>query len=241
MTVRRARWARGTVRARLIMTTPIDTVSRIALNYDWIIAPAVGIALLLAARRWLGRWPDLWQFRRAVLPVLDRLADSDYDDELDAVDDRLADAGVDVDLEAAADALPEKTGLPLNARTFVGTVDAPPAEIREEFREMERWWPCWLASIQYDVGDGERVYEVGSYAFRSEGLLDPRQVHVRLTPRVGGKQTALWAHEEYSPWRRPVAHYRGEAWSAERGVRHVASLFASDERFEASDQPVNIV
>jgi len=83
----------------------------------------------------------------------------------DVVDDH-----VGVDLEAAADQLPEKTGMPLQAQEFVGTIDAAPAEVREEFRSMDRVWPNTLASIQYEVVDGSRVWEVGSYAYRPEGL-----------------------------------------------------------------------
>ncbi|ELZ35385.1 hypothetical protein [Halorubrum tebenquichense] len=214
----------------------IDTASRIALSYPWLIAPALALLALLVSHCLWGGWPDLWRSRRVVLPVVDRLADGDYDDQVDVVDEHV---GVDVDALVAE--LPEKTGLPLSTQTFVGTIDAPPAQVRAEFRSMERWWPCWLASIQYEIRDGERVYEVGSYAFRSGGLLDPRQVHIRLTPREGGEKTAFWSHEEFSPWRRPVAHYRGETWSAARGVRHMASAFASDDRFEPSNRAVDLV
>jgi len=219
------------------MTTLPDTLRRIATDplatadlWGPIVAPLVALLALLAARQYLGRWPDLWRVRRAVLPMVDRLADGDLDEELDVVDDH-----VGVDLEAAADQLPEKTGMPLQAREFVGTIDAAPAEVREEFRSMDRVWPNTLASIQYEVVDGDRVHEVGSYAFRSRGLLDPRQVHVRLTPRDGGRKTALWAHEEWSAWRRPIAHYRGETWSAERGVRHVASTIDSNDSLRVSE------
>jgi len=207
-----------------------------------LVALLVAAGLLLAAQRYLGRWPDLWRARRAVLPVVDRLADGDYDAELDTVDDRLADAGVDVDLEAAADALPEKTGLLLNARTFAGTVDAPPEVVREELRSMEQVYPNTLASIQYTVDEetGERVWEVGSYAFRPEGFLGSWQVHVRLTPVDGGRRTRLWVHWERSAWRHPVQHYRGEGWDSDEGVRWVASVFASDERFEASDRALSL-
>ncbi|WP_017344594.1 hypothetical protein [Halorubrum sp. T3] len=159
--------------------------------------------LFLVAQRYLGRWPDLWRARRVVLAVLDRLADGDYDDELDVVDER-----VGVDLEAAADALPEKTGLQINARTLVRTIDAPPSEVRAELRSMERVYPNTLASIQYDVDEetGERVWEVGSYAYRPEGFFGMWQYHVRLTPAAGGRETRLWAHYERSPWRQPVRH-----------------------------------
>ena len=210
------------------MTTPIDTLSRIAIEHAQLLASALALALFLIAQHYFGRWPDLWRFRRAVLPVLDRLADGDYDEELDAVDDH-----VGVNLEAATDALPEKTGLQLNTRTLVGTFDAPPNEVRAELRSMSRVYPNTLASIQYDVVDGERVWEVGSYAYRPEGFFGMWQYHVRLTPAADGRKTRLWAHLERSAWRAPVRHYAGEGWDADRGVREIASLFASDERFEA--------
>ena len=89
--------------------------------------------------------------------------------------------------------------------------------------------------------EGQRVYEVGSFAYRSQGPLDEWQVHLRLTPRDDGRKTALWAHRELSPWRRPVAHYRSEGWSSAEGVREIAALFASDGRFEASDRAVGLI
>ena len=216
-----------------MLTQLIDTASRIALDYAIVVAPAVALLALLVFHYLWGGWPDLWRARRAVLPIVDRLSDGDYKREMDALDDHTI-----IDVSWVAEQLPEKTGVPLQEREFAGTIDAPPAEVRTEFRSMSRWWPCWLASIQFAVIDGSRVYEVGSYAFRSEGLFDPRQVHVRLTPHEGGEKTALWAHEEWSPWRRPVAHYRAVTWSAEGGVCHVASTFASDERFAPSKQAI---
>jgi len=143
--------------------------------------------------------------------MVDRLADGDLDEELDVVDDH-----VGVDLEAAADQLPEKTGMPLQAREFVGTIDAAPAEVREEFRSMDRVWPNTLASIQYEVVDGSRVWEVGSYAYRPEGFLGAWQYHVRLTPTQNGR-TRLWAHYERSAWRYPVRHYNGEGGTPTAG------------------------
>ena len=143
---------------------------------------------------------------------------------------------VEVNDELAAE-LPEKTGLPLQARELAGTMDAPPAVVREELLGMERVWPNTLASIQYTVDEaGERVYEVGSYAFRPEGFLGSWQYHVRLTPADDGRKTRLWAHYERSAWRHPVQHYNAEGWDSAEGVRWVASVFASDERFEASER-----
>jgi hypothetical protein len=80
------------------MTTTIDTLSRIAIQNAQLLAPLVGLVLFLVAQRYLGRWPDLWRPRRLVLPVLDRLTDGDYDDELDVLNER-----VGIDLAAAAD------------------------------------------------------------------------------------------------------------------------------------------
>jgi hypothetical protein len=200
------------------------------------IAPVVAVALLLAARQYFGHWPDCWRFRRAILPVVDRLADGGYDEQLDVVDKR-----VGVDLEAAAEALPEKTGLPLQAQEFVGTIEAPPSEVRAELRGMERVYPNTLASIQFDVVDGERVWEVGSYAYRPEGFIGMWQHHVRLTPAAGGETTRLWAHYERSAWRAPVRHYNGVGWDADRGVREFASQFASDDRYIPSDAAIESV
>lgn len=220
----------------------LDTLRRIAREpvatadlWGPIIVPLIALALFVAARRYLGGWPDLWRFRRRVLPIVDRLSDGDYDEQLDVVGDR-----VGVDLEAAADQLPEKTGMPLQAREFVGVLDAPPATVREEFRSMPRVYPNTLASIQFDVVDDKRVWEIGSYAYRPEGFMGKWQYHVRLTPVDGGQKTALWAHYELNAWRRPVLHYNAVSWDADEGVREIASLFASDERFEPSDNAARI-
>ncbi|ELZ48973.1 hypothetical protein C464_06165 [Halorubrum coriense DSM 10284] len=145
------------------------------------------------------------------------------------------DGHTSIDVSAAVDALPEKTGLPLQPEEYVGVVDAPPKAVREELRSMERVWPNTLASIQFDVADGRRVWEVGSYAYRPQGFLAVWQYHVRLTPAPDGG-TRLWAHYERSAWRQPVRHYRGDGWDADRGVAEIASLFASDDRFEASER-----
>jgi hypothetical protein len=216
--------------------TLTPSVSRLVFEHATLIAPVVGLLLLLAARRYLGRWPDLWRFRRAVLPVVDRLADGDYNAELDSVEEHTA-----IDVSAAADALPEKTGLPLQAREKVGVLDAPPGDVREELRSMPRVWPNTLASIQYAIVDDERVWEVGSYAYRPEGFLGSWQYHVRLTPVDGGQKTALWAHYERSAWRHPVKHYNAVGWDADRGVREIASMFASDGRFEPSGRAVALI
>lgn len=201
----------------------LDTLSRIALDYAHVIAPLTAVLILIAANRWGSGWPDLWRARRVVLPHLADVGAGEYDDELEDLSNWTG-----VDAEALGDPVPEKTRLPLLDRELAGVVDAPPREVRAELRGREHWLPCWLASIQYDVVDGHRVYEVGSYAYRSEGLLDEYQVHVRLTPRDGGRKTALWAHREYSPWRRPIKHYRGVEWSAEEGVQLVRSALAID-------------
>lgn len=216
----------------------IDALSRIVLEHAQLLAPALGVVFFLIAQHYFGRWPDLWRLRRGVLPIVDRLADGDYDDELNVVEAHTA-----IDVSAATDALPEKTGVPLQAREFVGTLDAPPATVREDLRAMERVYPNTLASIQYvvDEATGDRIYEVGSYAFRPEGFLGVWQFHVRLTPAADGEQTRLWAHYERNAWRAPVLHYRAEGWDADRGVREVASRFASDARFQASERAIHLI
>jgi len=176
-----------------------------AIDYTPIIAPILGLAVLLAAQYYLGRVPDLWQFRRTVLPAVA------------ALDHRL---------------IPSKTTLRLQPRERVGVIDAPPSVVRAELRDRDRTWPCNLASLQWDHRvDGVRNWEVGSYAERPGGWLGRWQIHVRLTETDDGR-TALWAHREYSPWRAPVKHYRSVSWDAKEGVKRVQSWFEGDDRFE---------
>ena len=205
-----------------------------------VVAPIVAVALLVAAQRWLGRWPDLWRARREILPLVAKLGTGQFDDELEPLDNR-----TDVNLDALTEQVPEKTRLPLQSVEFAGTVDAPPSVIRDELRAMERVWPNNLASIQYDVAStsegGPRLYEVGSYAFRPQGILGSWQIHIRLTPADNGRRTRLWAHRERSAWRHPVQHYRAEGWDSTEGVRWVASVFASDERYAPSEQASKLI
>ena len=175
-----------------------------------LVALAVGVGLFVLAHYHFGRWPDLWRFRRAVLPHVAALGNGEYED----LDDRLD--AVDV-----ADAVPEKTSLPLQPHEFVGTVDAPPAAVRKALRNEPSVWPNTLASIQYDDVDGRQVWEVGSYAFRPDGFFGVWQTHVRLTPADDGRRTRLWAHRERNAWRRPLQHYNGEGWDAAAGVQRV--------------------
>ena len=217
---------------RRIATDPIATAD----VWGSVVASLLALLFLLAFQRWLGYWPDLWRARRIVLPRLGRFGEGDYE-FVDELDDRVE----SVDVEAARDAVPGKTRMGLRDEEFVGVLDAPPDVVRAEFRSMPRVWPEWLASIQYDLRDGEKVYEVGSYAYRPQGVLAMWQVHLRLTPRDDGRQTALWAHWERSAWRAPVRHYHAEGWSSEEGVREIVALFASDDRFEPSDRAVQLV
>jgi hypothetical protein len=212
-----------------MLASLIDTASRIAVENAHIIGPAVGLSLLALARRHLGRWPDLWRFRRVVLPVIDRLADGRYSDLVSRVDSQ-----TDIDVAEIVDSLPEKTGMALLDRESVGTFDAPPAVVREELRSMDRLYPNTLASIQFETRDDRRVWEVGSYARRPGGFLGIWQYHIRLTPGPDGG-TRLWAHKERNAWRHPVRHYHAEGWSARDGVRYYRSLFADDERFETPE------
>ena len=205
-----------------------DIVSSIDPQLAALIGTALGVLILLGLQQRHGYIPPFWRLRRVVLPALADLGRGDH-----PVDD-----ATDVDL---GETIPEKTRLALRDEEFAGVLDATPAEVRAELREMERWYGAPLASIQYERVDGDRVYEVGSFAYRSHGPLDEWQVHLRLTPRDGGRRTALWAHREKSPWRRPVAHYRGEGWSSAEGVREIAALFASDERYEASERAAELV
>ena len=185
-----------------LRATALDVATQLPLE---VVGPIVGLAVLFAARRYLGRWPDPWRIRRLALPILGRFKDNPN--------------------------VPDKTTLPLQREEFVGVVDAPPADVRAFFRDQDDWWPAVFASIQYDVQNGEKVYEVGSYARRPDGFTGMWQDHVRLTPRDDGGKTALWAHHERSPIASPKKHYNGVGWTSAPGVKQTAETVISESNF----------
>jgi len=86
--------------------------------------------------------------------------------------------------------------MPLQAREFVGTIDAAPAEVREEFRSMDRVWPNTLASIQYEVVDGSRgvggrqLTPTGPRAFWERGSTTSASRRRRTVGRAFGRTTS---------------------------------------------------
>lgn len=189
---------------KVVTATAIDTVSSIDPQTAAVVGAVIGVVVLFGLQHRYGHIPSLWRLRRLALPLV---------------------AGVGKTDTEIGDAIPEKTRLPLQEEEFAGVLDATPAEVRAQLRDRARWYGAPLASIQYEQVDDDRVYEVGSYAYREQGPLGEWQIHVRLTPRDGGRKTALWAHREKSPWRRPVEHYNAEGWSAEEGVAVVRDHF----------------
>lgn len=177
-----------------------------------IVVPILGLLLLLAARTYLGRWPDLWRARRTVLPLVARIGSGDSPTEDIA------------GLENLDELVPEKTAMELLPREYVGRVEEPPATVRDRLRNEPRIYPATLASVQYTMRGDARVWEVGSYARRPQGFLGRKQFHARLTPADGGAATDVWAHYELNPWRKPVDHYNSVGWSAQPGVENYQSL-----------------
>ena len=86
----------------------VDTLSRIVLQNAQLIAPGVALVTPFVSHRLWDRWHDLWRARRTVLPIVDRLLDGDYDEQLDSVETHTG-----IDLSRLAKQLPEKTGVPL--------------------------------------------------------------------------------------------------------------------------------
>ena len=111
-----------------------DTVSGIDPQLAALIGTALGVVVLLGLRQRYGHIPSFWRTRRLLLPALADLGRGDHP----------ADDAIDVDL---AETIPEKTRLGLRDEEFAGTLDAPPAEVRAELREMDRWYGAPLASI----------------------------------------------------------------------------------------------
>lgn len=180
------------------------------------VAVVIGVTVSLVSRRYLGGWPDLWRLRRVLAPLLRR--------------------------SEGHEIVPEKATLELLDRECAGVVDATPREVRRAFREDSDWIPAWLASMQFEVMPDpgtqrrDKRWEVGSYARRPRGITSEWQIHVRLTSRDMGRQTALHAHRERNPWSRPVQHYRSDGWEAAPGRDAVSSWIRTHPDLTVTEQ-----
>lgn len=149
-------------------------------------------------------WPDLIETRRLILPALEK-----YDGKL---------------------FIPEaKYSFKLHDKEFAGVwEDVSVREAREIFRDMEDVYPRNLAGCKYrENGDGERVYEYGSYTYVPGGFFGKWQYHFRFVPHDDG--LAIFGHEEINPWHSPGRHYRAEEWDAENGREKARELLPLDE------------
>ena len=159
--------------------------------------------------RAVGRvWPDLWRLRRRVWPRIEQ-------------------------------AVPRvKAVLPARSTEHVGYYPVRPGRLRRALRERADVYPNNLAALKYRPRSGTqdgrgRRYEVGSYAWRPEGVFGADQVHVRLFSDGGA--TYVVAHHEVSPLagvgegpvavvRQAVRHYRGVTLDDQRGVEKAREL-----------------
>ncbi|WP_197052462.1 hypothetical protein [Halobellus rufus] len=153
-------------------------------------------------------WPDVWRLRRRVVPLIERAYPP---------------------LFAVGWATREQ---------LVGVVDASPAAVRRELRAQPDVYPGTLASLQYLRHDGKRVFEVGSYARRPDGLFGKWQTHVRVFPVPGepGK-SRIAAHHEYNPWYAPVRHYRAVEFDVERGAAEARRMLDRFKWIAAASVP----
>jgi hypothetical protein len=140
-------------------------------------------------------WPDVWRLRRRVIPAIEA-------------------------------AIPPLFAVGWAGKEqFVGVLDASPDEVRRHLRSRPDVYPGTLASLQYYNGSTGRVFEVGSYAKRPEGLFGKWQVHVRVFPVPGEpSQSRIAAHRELNPWYAPVRHYRAVEFDVEAGAAEARAL-----------------
>lgn len=149
-------------------------------------------------------WPDIWRLRRRVIPKIER-------------------------------AIPQLFAVGwAGTEQMVGVIDASPGEVRRHLRAQPDVYPGTLASLQWTAIDGERVFEVGSYAKRPEGLFGKWQIHVRVFPVPGEpSQSRIAAHRELNPWHAPIRHYRAVELDVEAGAEEARALLG---RFEWIDE-----
>lgn len=155
----------------------------------------VGAALILYNFEYvLGRlWPDLRRFRRWFIPKLERVIPFVH---------------------------PVRYA---GTKQLVARTDREPDSLRRQLRSHDDVFPGTLASLQYIKRDDKRIYEIGSYAYRENGVFSTWQTHIRLFPRDDGG-TLVAAHHEYNPWARPIKHFNGIDLDVEKAKSRVYSL-----------------
>jgi len=170
-------------------------------------------------------YPDLNNFRRAVVPIVEKPVEKALDRDI------ICKRGQDY--------------------TYVGvirgrSVDAVAAEINSR----NKHYPVNLAALKWRESahsgyqkDGDkfvgpddevvdqlpkehRVYERGSFAYRPDGFFGKYQYHVRFWPHEEG--TAVWAHHEINPWYDPKAHYNNVDWNPKKGRKWAEASFDID-------------
>ena len=150
-------------------------------------------------------WPDVWRLRRHVIPYIERAIPPLF---------AVGWAGKD---------------------QFVGVIGASPSEVRQHLRSQPDVYPGTLASLQYYNGSNGRVFEVGSYAKRPEGLFGEWQTHVRVFPVPGeSSKSRIAAHRELNPWYAPVKHYRAVEFDVEAGETEAEKLLAGVGKWRRS-------
>jgi len=149
-------------------------------------------------------WPDVWRLRRRVIPEIEK-------------------------------SIPQLFAVGWAGKEqMVGVIDASPAEVRRHLRSQPSVYPGTLASLQYYNGSTGRVFEVGSYARRPEGLFGKWQVHVRVFPVPGEpERSRIAAHRELNPWFAPIRHYRAVEFDVGAGEREARALL---DRFEWAEE-----
>jgi hypothetical protein len=80
-----------------------------------------------------------------------------------------------------------------------------------------------LSAVRWRLEDGERQVELGSWAYRPEGIFSQFQYHLVPIENKGGN-VELYCHREHNPLRHPVEHLKGENFWGPEGVEFANSL-----------------
>lgn len=113
-------------------------------------------------------------------------------------------------------------------REYAGGIKGrSPREIARSLDSLSYWYRNGLASLKYRCVDGQKDDEVYSYAYRPNGRQSKWQTHVRLFEHSEG--TAVYCHYEYNPRVKPIAHYNGRNWDAQKGKAVAREQLPIDE------------
>ena len=151
-------------------------------------------------------WPNLFHIRRLYLPILEKIDERRWGDSF-------------------------KFSFEKFKNEYAGTTDLTPKQAIQYCFDHPDIYVNNLAALKYVSIENERIYEIGSFAYRENGRFSKWQTHLMLFPHKDG--TAIIAHKEINPLHSPILHY----FSPGKLHKVKAGIAKANELFELENKP----